>query len=172
MPIHISDTLCLAPLTKADAEIIHELVNRNRVQLREFLYWVDEVICVQSARAYITQRVDSGLPNAHWFKVHFNNKVCGVFAIKSVCEETYTAELGYWLCSSVHGNGLINKIIEHLVLLVPSLQVEVIEFRCLELNHASISVALKSGAHFVQSIPNYMVANNVTQSLNIYRLEL
>ncbi|MEO2266390.1 GNAT family N-acetyltransferase [Pseudoalteromonas sp. YIC-656] len=172
MPIHISDTLYLTPLTKTDAECIFDLVNSNRAQLREFLYWVDDVISVESARAYIAQRVDSSLPNAHWFKVHFNNKTCGIFAIKSVCKETYTAELGYWLCSSVHGNGLINKIIEHLVLLVPSLQVEVIEFRCLELNHASIKVALKSGARFVQSIPNYMVANNVTQSLNIYQLEL
>lgn len=47
-----------------------------------------------------------------------------------------------------------------------------VEFRCLEQNHASINIALKSGAKLINSIPNFMVVNGFMQNLNIYRVQL
>jgi len=170
--VQVSNHIRLTPLDVSDAAVIFALVNTNRIGLSEFLYWVKDVKCIYSARKYISERVHSGLNGAHWFKIQFNDNVSGVFAIKSVCPSTFVAEIGYWLCGSAHGCGIIHQIVGNFLKIVPKEGVSAIEFRCLEHNHASINVALKSGATLVDSIPKFMVANGVKQDLNIYRLQL
>ncbi|SQD77409.1 protein of unknown function, Ribosomal-protein-serine acetyltransferase (fragment) [Moritella yayanosii] len=72
-----------------------------------------------------------------------------------------------------HGNGIIVKIIAQLSsYLLANTEAKIIEFRCLENNTASISVAKKSGAEFVDLIPNYMNTDNENQDLHIYQLQL
>ncbi|MDE3270455.1 GNAT family N-acetyltransferase [Pseudoalteromonas sp. G4] len=172
MPIQISPQIILRPLNLSDASAILSLVNLNRERLAEYLYWVEDVQCVDSAKQYIFDRVNNGLNEAHWFKIYFNNEICGVFAVKSVCPQTHVAELGYWLGDSAKGNGVISQIVNYLPKLLANTSANAIEFRCLEQNHASIKVALRAGANLVGSIPDFMVANGIKQNLNIYRVTL
>ena len=172
MPIQISTQIILRPLNLSDASAILSLVNLNRERLAEYLYWVEDVQCVDSAKQYIFDRVNNGLNEAHWFKIYFNNEICGVFAVKSICPQTHVAELGYWLGDSAKGNGVISQIVKYLPKLLANTSANAIEFRCLEQNHASIKVALRAGANLVGSIPDFMVANGIKQNLNIYRVTL
>ncbi|MFY8351228.1 GNAT family N-acetyltransferase [Pseudoalteromonas sp. SSM20] len=172
MPIQISPQIILRPLNLLDASAILSLVNLNRERLAEYLYWVEDVRCVDSAKQYIFDRVNNGLNEAHWFKIYFNNEICGVFAVKSICPQTHVAELGYWLGDSAKGNGVISQIVKYLPKLLANTSANAIEFRCLEQNHASIKVALRAGANLVGSIPDFMVANGIKQNLNIYRVTL
>ncbi|KGJ88012.1 GNAT family N-acetyltransferase [Thalassotalea sp. ND16A] len=172
MHIHISENVKLSALLESDAAEILDLVNTSRRDLNKFLYWVKDVNNIESARQYIADRVNSSLPGSRWFKVYFNNKICGIFAIKSICSDSYVAELGYWLASATHGNGVINQITDKLPDILADTSARIVEFRCLEQNLASIKVALKSGAELVYCIPNFMVANQTMQNLNIYRVQL
>jgi len=172
MHIQISKHIHLKPLLESDASVILNLVNKNRMLLSQFLYWVKDVECIHSARIYIKERIHSGLTGAHWFTVYVNGHASGVFAIKSICQQSLVAELGYWLCSSVHGHGIINQIINNFSKIMLNDNVNALEFRCLEQNKASINVALKAGAKLVDFIPEFMMANGVKQDLNIYRLFL
>lgn len=169
MSIHISKNIKLLLLEESDASNILNLVHASRSELGKYLYWVKEVHDIKSARKYISKRVNSELSGAQWFKIYFKNKVCGVFAIKSVCPDSFVAELGYWLCSSAYGNGIISHIIPKLPEILAESNAKIIEFRCLDQNFASINIAKKSGAKLIDSISNFMVANQVTQNLNIYQ---
>jgi len=172
MHITISDQISLSPLKGSDAPAILEQVNASREHLSQYLYWVEGVTCIASAQKYITDRVHSGLPGALWFKIYFNNQVSGVFAVKSVCPDAGIVELGYWLTTAAHGHGIISQIIARLPKVLADTGAKTVEFRCLEQNTASIKIALKSGARLVGSIPDFLVANQVSQSLNIYRMPL
>ena len=169
MHIQIAEHIKLAPLVESDAADILKAVNLSRASLGKFLPWVEGVNNIESAKKYILDRVNSELNGSRWFKIYYKDNLSGVFAIKSICPELNIAELGYWLSSDAHGNGIISQIISKAPQLLTSTHVKFIEFRCLEKNAASIKVALKSGALLVDVIPNFLVADNVLQNLNIYR---
>jgi len=167
--IQIAEHIKLAPLVESDAADILKAVNLSRASLGKFLPWVEGVNNIESAKKYILDRANSELNGSRWFKIYYKDNLSGVFAIKSICPELNIAELGYWLSSDAHGNGIISQIISKAPQLLTSTHVKFIEFRCLEKNAASIKVALKSGALLVDVIPNFLVADNVLQNLNIYR---
>jgi ribosomal-protein-serine acetyltransferase len=171
-PINISSDIRLSQLNITDASQILALVDANRSQLEQFLYWVQKVNCENTARDYIQQRVDSGLPQAQWFKIIFKNKPSGVFAIKSVSAKGHVAELGYWLSADAQGYRVISSIILQLPQLLGESGAKIIEFRCLSENVSSIAVAENAGARLVKSRPNFMTINELSQDLNIYRAEL
>jgi len=154
-----------------DAQAILDLVNDSRTVLAKYLYWVDGVIDLHSAQRYIVERTQSGLANCRWFKVMFDGKACGVFAIKSV-DLQGVAELGYWLSHRVHGHGIISQVVAALPTIALPNQIKTVEFRCLELNDASISVAKKSGAKQIDSLPNFVESDGVTQSLLVFQVAL
>jgi ribosomal-protein-serine acetyltransferase len=170
--IQISEQIKLAPLLESDALDILNLVDSSKGDLDKFLYWVKDVKCINSARKYITERVHSGLAGSCWFKIYFKGDISGVFAVKSICPDSFVAELGYWLSGTAKGYGIINQIIAKLSEILNGSGAKAIEFRCLEQNYASIKVAMKSGAKLVDSIPNFAIANGIEQSLNIYRRQL
>lgn len=169
MAVVISADITLQPLLRADSTHVLNLVNDSRPQLGQFLYWVNDVIDLASAEQYIEQRINSGLPNAQWHTIVFNNEVCGVFAIKSIDPDTGVAEVGYWLSHRVHGNGIISDILPH----VPRLaNIKTIEFRCLDKNIASINVAKKFGAEHISTSPNFIIADGINQDLLIFQKHL
>ena len=172
MHIQITEQIKLSPLLTTDALEILNLVNANRVNLNKFLYWVKEVNCIDSAQRYLSDRINSDLSGARWFKIYFKGRISGIFAIKSVCRDSFIAELGYWLASAAQGHGVISKVIQKLPEMLNGSGAKVIEFRCLEQNYASINIALKSGATLVDTIPDYMFTDQAKQKLHIYRLPL
>ena len=167
--IQIAENIKLAPLVESDAADMLKAVNVSRASLGKFLPWVEGVNNIESAKKYILERVNCGLNGSQWFKIFYKDNLSGVFAIKSICPDSAVAELGYWLAQSAHGNGIISQIIAKASQLLMNTHARFIEFRCLERNEASIKVALKSGALLVDVIPNFLVADDVWQNLNIYR---
>tara|TARA_R110000737_G_scaffold283070_2_gene289713 strand:+ start:3273 stop:3791 length:519 start_codon:yes stop_codon:yes gene_type:complete len=170
--IQITEQIKLSPLLVTDAVEILNLVNGNRVNLDKFLYWVKEVNCLKSAQHYLSDRINSGISGARWFKIYFKDRVSGIFAIKSVCPDSFIAELGYWLASAAQGHGVIRKVIQKLPEILHGSGAKVIEFRCLEQNYASINIALKSGATLVATIADYIFTDQTKQKLHIYRMPL
>lgn len=172
MQFQVSEHIKLIPLYKSDAQDILHLVDSSRVNLDKFLYWVKDVNCLHSAQKYIEDRINSGLAGAQWFKVYFQGEICGIFAIKSICSNTFIAELGYWLADNARGHNIIYQIIQSLPELLKATKVKTIEFRCLAQNLASINIALKSGATLIKTIPDFIIVNSSYQHLNIYQKPL
>ncbi|MBY4675339.1 GNAT family N-acetyltransferase [Marinobacterium arenosum] len=173
MRVNISESISLEPLAISDAEELFPLIDSDRSSLGEYLYWVDSVVDVETTREYIKSRVNSGLAGASWYKIKFLSSTVGVFGVKIIHQDEATAEIGYWLHSAYHGNGIVSQsvsgISQHLKL---QHSIRRIEFRCLEKNRASISVALRAGGECTGMIPDYRIINGVLQNLNVYTAKL
>ncbi|NMP30842.1 GNAT family N-acetyltransferase [Thalassotalea sp. M1531] len=167
----IEENLALRPLSIKDAGEVFLLVEKNREHLAQYLYWVNKVVDVNSTEQYIKARIESELPKATWFAIEVNNKLCGIFGVKSVSSD-FIAEVGYWLCSSVQGKGVMSQIVRYINTQLKQQNVKVIEFRCLEENKSSIRVAQNAGASLVKVEPNAMKINQQLQSLLFYHVTL
>ncbi len=168
MNFDIDVDISLEPLSLDHCEQMYSLINESRHHLASYLYWVDDVRDLISCSQYINQRIDSRQPFSQWYAINFKGHLSGVFAIKLVNDEGI-AEVGYWLSRHATGFGIINKIIAQAPSLLQHTPAHTIEFCCLDQNHASISVALKSGAVFSHQLDNYMMQNGQQQSLRVYR---
>ncbi|MEJ2763457.1 GNAT family N-acetyltransferase [Photobacterium sp. MCCC 1A19761] len=171
--ILITDAIKLRPLALSHAEGLLNAVERSRPQLATFLGWVEQVTDVSTARQYIRDRIDAPAPGARWYAIFHQQTFCGVFGIKSIAPCSQIAEVGYWLSTEVQGKGVIHKILAALIpALAQETNAEIVEFRCLEHNQASIQVATRAGAKWVKSVEHQMAVCNAAQKLNIYHLAL
>ena len=164
----IDANLALTPLQISDAVNVYTLVEANRTRLGKYLYWVNDVIDVPSARSYINARIHSNLPGAHWFGVQRQGELAGIFAIKSITYPGGIAELGYWLAGCAQRQGIIPRILAALPQLFTALSVNdvnVLEFRCLSGNLASIRIAEKAGAICVDTLTGYACQAHQLQDL-------
>lgn len=168
----INEQVSVASLLEDDATDIFYLVEQNRTILNQYLYWVQHVVDIDSATKYIANRVNSTASNNCWYKISFQNKTCGVFGVKSIEPETSIAEIGYWLSKDLHGRGVVRQVIERLKPELKRVGANVIEFRCLKENKASISVAERSGAKLVRVEPDAMTINNIKQALLFFQVKL
>ena len=173
MKIAVSPEITLSPLSVADASTIFILVNQNREELDQYFPWVKSVENREGAEAYIADRVYSEKPGARWFSVSYKGKKSGVFGIKSINNDTNTAELGYWLSKEVRGRAITNTIINSLSqYLAKAKAVKTLEFRCLEHNQAGLKVIEKTGAAFVETIDNDIDPAPSAKPIRIYHLQL
>lgn len=167
--IKINQQTILEPLNIEDAPDIFSCIEQNRQMLSTYLYWVEDVVDLQSTIKYIDERVNSTLPNKQWFKIKFNGEICGIFAIKSI-DENAVAEIGYWLSEQVHGNNIITCIVTMLLRNNQRWAFKCIEFRCLCKNLASIGVAKKIGAVKEDTLFDFLTIDDCEQDLEIYRI--
>jgi len=167
--VKISHNLSLTPLTLDHAPEVLHLVDANRIYLEQYLYWVKGVVDIASCGEYIHQRVNSGLPNRQWYAICFEQKVVGVFAIKSI-SDSGIAELGYWLSESAAGNGIISQIVASTASrLQHDKSATALEFCCLEKNTASMAVATRAGALFSHDIDPGVFIDGQMQTLKAFR---
>lgn len=171
--IPITDAITLRPLALNHAEGLLDAVERSRPQLTTFLGWVKGVTDLPGARQYIRERISAPAPGARWYAIFHQQTFCGVFGIKSIAPRSYIAEVGYWLSIEVQGQGVIHQILAALIpALAQETNADIVEFRCLEHNQASIRVASRTGAKWVRSVAHQMDVRDAAQQLNIYHLAL
>ncbi len=169
--LEISEKIEIVKLELSDDVAFYVLIEENRDFLGEYLSWVDSVYDQSSTKEYLQKKLQSGLSGAQWFKILYQGQVSGLFGIKSI--KGNTAELGYWISSSVQGRGVVSGIIESIM---PYLRdhygVRSVEFRCLEDNLPSIAVAKRFGAQHVKTIPIYYNGNKDIRNLTVYAIGL
>ena len=127
---------------------------------------------LNTTKKYIEDRVNSGLEGAQWLKFVFEGETVGVFGIKSVCESTGEAEVGYWLSQHAQGKGLVTQAMEAVIHLLRERGAKCLVITCLEQNKASIAVAKRVGASHEETKPNYLTLDGNLQDLFIYSLPL
>ncbi len=169
MTIQISATVALKLLSLSDAPALLKVVNDSRQRLHRYLNWVEQVTDLASTEQYIKQRISSNLYNACWYGIYINDQLLGVFGIKYANTQTNIAEIGYWLGDGAAGQGIVSLII---TTIRPQLHAQfgtqTLEFKILEENMASIRIAQKAGAQFIESRPYETVTSFSKQRLLIY----
>lgn len=173
MDVEISEEVALVPLSTNDAEEMFLLIESERKMLEKYLYWVSDVVDIDSTREYLNTRVSSGIPGSIWYKITCHGQAIGVFGVKSIDLEKAVAEVGYWLSSNHHGKGFISSVISTISTRLKNMHdVRYIEIHCLEANGASISVAERAGGQHTKTISDYFSIDGKVQDLYIYTVEL
>lgn len=173
MGVEISERVALVLLSMNDAEEMFPLIEREREMLGKYLYWVNDVVDIDSTREYLNSRVSSGLPGSIWYKITYHGQAIGVFGIKSIDLKESVSEIGYWLSSNHHGKGIISSVISIISERLKNMHaVRYIEIRCLAENRTSISVAERAGGQHTKTIPDYFAIDGKVQNLNIYTVQL
>ncbi|WP_395167529.1 GNAT family N-acetyltransferase [Francisella salimarina] len=169
--IRVSENICLEKLLISDSRKILELVNENREALY-YLHWVYDVRCIESAREYISNRIQKTSLNTECFKIVLNGQIVGVFNIKYICHQRSEAEIGYWLAKSAQGFGVVSKTITSIKKYLKNKNIKTIKITCLNKNKPGIAVISRAGGIMTGSIKNYRVIDGINFDLNLYEVKL
>lgn len=110
MTIPVDETLSLQLLEESHAGSLLHLVDANRIHLREWLPWVDNMQEVEHSHNYILscqKQFEEGTDLG--FAIMFRNKMAGRIGIHHINQQNKTGEIGYWLAGGLQGMGIVTR---------------------------------------------------------------
>jgi len=106
--ITIDKNLKLVPLREESAELIFDIINKNRNFLRVWLPFVDTTTELSHTRDFIKNTLTSDcLKKDMVFEVICSERLCGLVALKETDPVNKKSELGYWLAEKEQGKGVM-----------------------------------------------------------------
>ena len=115
-PYTIDDELELVFLSESDAEELFERVEANRARLRTWMPWLDSTQGPEDILGFICRAQDELKSNtAVHLGIRFKGEIVGVSGFASISEPNHSAKIGYWVCQSVEGKGLVTRAVKSLV---------------------------------------------------------
>jgi RimJ/RimL family protein N-acetyltransferase len=171
--IQLTDAeLLLRPFQLADSEQLYCAVKESLKELKPWMSWATESYSEQTAREYIT------IARARWeehtfyaFAVMRGDELLGACTLSSVHAIYRFCNLGYWVRTSCHGQGIAGRAaklaarfaFEHLGLIRVEIVIAVG-------NQASIRVAEKIGAHEEGILLNRLMLGKSIYNAHMYSL--
>lgn len=89
---------------------LYALVDRNRLHLRKWLPWVDEVTSVGSYEPIIREWLKQlALNQGFQAGIRYNHQLAGLIGFHSIDWSNRKTALGYWLGEGYQGHGIMTK---------------------------------------------------------------
>ena len=150
----IDSTLTIKSLTPDDAHELFELVDQNRTRLREWLGWLDKTQELKDTISFINFAIETEQTNgAVTAAVRFQGKLVGLVSFHKIDWSISSANVGYWICQSASGKGLVTRSVEQLIDYgFKKLNLETIKIRCASENHRSIVIPKRLGFSFEETL--------------------
>jgi len=103
-----------------DAEILFQLVEKNRDYLRERLQWLDSISSLQDEINFIvTSRNNQIQGSSGTWLIFENNEVLGTLTLNWLDWENNSCGIGYWISKQKSGKGIVTSccrsLINHLI---------------------------------------------------------
>ncbi len=132
-------------LEEIHAASLLNLVNANRLYLREWLPWVDYMLIVENSKNYINDCKRRASEKSDFsFGIIINKDIVGRIGLHHVNYQNRIAEIGYWLADGMQGSGIMNRcckaIINHAF---KELGINRIEIKCGTGNTRSLAIPEK-----------------------------
>lgn len=168
----VSEEITLKILTKHHAAELHNLIDRNRDFLGEWLPWVESKRTVEDMEAsiekwglrYIT---DSAI-NAGIF---FKDELAGMIAFPEINWSEKKTSFGYWLAPDFERKGIMTKCVKALINhAFQDLELERIEISCTEENVKSRALPEKLGFAQERILYDHYYLHGKVHNLVVYRL--
>jgi len=108
--LKVDNTISLQLVNLAHSESLFEIANSNRLQLREWLPWIDNMQHIDFIRNFINgsqQRNNDKIEFA--YVILFNQTVAGRIGIYKIDHQNKIAEIGYWLGEKFQRKGIVIK---------------------------------------------------------------
>ncbi len=108
--LQVDDDIALKRLDQEDAEVIFNLVDKNREYLREWLPWVDSNTTIEETRTFIKSTDDQHNQNFGFqCSIWFRGEIAGIIGFHKIDWMNRNVEIGFWLGEKFQGNGIITK---------------------------------------------------------------
>lgn len=108
--------LVLKELKPYQAETVFRVVDQNRESLREFLPWLDFNMSARDSENFILNAAKSNLAGTTLILgVFFEDRFVGMVSFNNIQKVNRSAQIGYWLCASARGKGLMTKAVKRLI---------------------------------------------------------
>jgi ribosomal-protein-serine acetyltransferase len=113
--LRLTDDCELRPLTEADAEELHALVEKNRAYLADWMPWAAEQT-FQGTRQFLAGS-ERRLREGSGFELGLvrDGRIVGAVGLAAVDGVAHSAIVGYWLDEEHQGSGLMTRAVRALV---------------------------------------------------------
>lgn len=114
------------------ADELYTLVDKNRVHLREWLPWVDNMGSASQYYPIITDWLKQFSENRGFNGgIRFNGKLAGAIGFHHIDWQNRSTSIGYYLAEGAEGNGIMTRSVQALInYAFCDLQLQRIEIRC------------------------------------------
>lgn len=136
MTIYIDEQLRLEMLNIEHAEPIFNLVNSNRLHLREWLPWVIQLETLEQFKEIILTSQQGFSNNSDLaFVIVYEGKIAGRVGVYDIDNQNKIGSIGYWIGEKFQKKGIVTKSCKSIINYC---------FEILDLNRLEIKCALKN----------------------------
>lgn len=172
MHLKVDDTISLELLDDKHAAEIFELINANRLHLRTWLPWVDNMRTMEIFERYIQRtKKEKEAGTDFGFVIYADTVIAGRIGLHNINHQTNTGAIGYWLGKDFESRGIITKACYAVIDFgFTELGLEKIEIKCATENHKSKAVPER--LRFTQEtiLPQAEFVNDKIHDLYVYAL--
>lgn len=148
-PLHIPlDALTeLRVLVEQDAPAIYQLIQADRLYLRQWLPWVDYTQSVEDERSFIrSSQVQYQENRSISFAIWYQGTIVGNIGFHPFDWSNRRVQIGYWLGSQYQGKGLMTRSCEALITYAfGQLKMNKVEIFCATQNTSSCAIPQRLG---------------------------
>ena len=145
MTIQVDENISLEFLEEIHAESLLNVVNANRVHLRQWLPWVDNMQTVAHFKYYINDCKKRAIDKTDFgFAIIIDKNIVGRIGLHHINQQNKIGEIGYWLADEMQGKGIVKRCCKSIInFAFTELGLNRIEIKCAVGNEKSKAVAEK-----------------------------
>ncbi|MFW7525545.1 GNAT family N-acetyltransferase [Vibrio ostreicida] len=154
--LSIDSDIKLALVQESFAEIYAELVLKQTEYLSQWLAWPPHCQSEQDFRSFIKSALnDYAEGTGMTCAILYNDDIVGNCSFNSICQETKTVQLGYWLSQDQQNKGIVTRVVQKLIdIAFYQHGMEKVELHAAEDNWPSRKVAERVGMNLEGIITN------------------
>ncbi len=143
----INDTTEIKLSIPQFSQELFELIEQNRLFLRQWLPWLDTVKEPKDTESFLkAQLTRFSQGEALHLTIFYEGKIAGVLAYNSIDPANQIGTIGYWLGAGFNGRGIMTACVQDLIELGQKyLSLQKIEIRCATENTKSSAIAERLG---------------------------
>jgi ribosomal-protein-serine acetyltransferase len=147
MKLLIDSTLAIEPLEEKHLSQLVELVNDNRLYLREWLTWLDFMKTPEDFKRFVQGAEKNNASGREFSAVILQNgRLVGRIGLYQLDRMNKIGTIGYWVGEDAQGKGIITKACEEILKHgFETLDLNRIEIRCGTGNSRSLAVPKRLG---------------------------
>jgi ribosomal-protein-serine acetyltransferase len=137
----------LRPITVGHAASLYDLIDRNRIRLREWLPWVEWSFGPADLIAFLQARERDNLAGAGLTTaIYCEEALCGAIGLHAIGKRDRNTSIGYWLDADYSGRGIMTKACRAMVTKgFQAFGLHRIEIRCATGNSRSSAIPRRLG---------------------------
>jgi ribosomal-protein-serine acetyltransferase len=110
MKIKVDEKLRIELINEKHAQLIFEMVDKNRIHLREWLPFVDNMQSVEFSENFVKGTMQKNKDGIEYAFVIFENEIAiGRIGVYKIDKQNKIGEIGYWLVEYMQGKGIVTK---------------------------------------------------------------